>query len=150
MSNFRSELDELLPSPNSRPFLCDGSPLDCRIFIVGTNSARELERPFWSFWSDSGGFNKAEYIRELERLPCGLTKTRKNIEIVAGAAGQEITLDTNIYLQPTPTEGRLRKEHRKTDVIEYLLGRIRPAVVLTHGKKARKFFAKIAVILLTT
>ena len=142
MSKFRSELDKLLPSPVSRPFLCDGSPLDCSIFIVGTNSAREVEKPFWSFWSDSRGFNKAKYIRELEQLPRGLTKTRKNIEIVASAAGQAITLDTNIYLQPTPTEVELRKENKKTDVIEYLLKTIRPKVVLTHGVKATKFFRK--------
>lgn len=142
MSNFRSKLGQLLPSPNSRPFLCDGSPLDCRIFIVGTNSAREVEKPFWSFWSDPRGFNKAEYLRELERLPRGPTRTRRNIEIVACAAGPEITLDTNIYLQPTPTQGQLRKEDQTTDVIEFLLEAIRPEVVLAHGRKAKKFFAK--------
>ena len=62
LSKFRSELDKLLPSPISRPFLCDGSPLKCRIFIVGTNSAREVEKPFWSYWSDSYGFKKARDI----------------------------------------------------------------------------------------
>ena len=142
LREFRSELGKLLPSPISRPFVCDGSPLDCRIFIVGTNSARKVEKPFWSLWSNSGGLNRNKLIRELERIPGGLTKTRKNIEIVAQAAGPEITLDTNIWLKPTPTVADLPKEDKNTDVIEYLLKIIRPRIVLAHGGKAKKFFKK--------
>jgi hypothetical protein len=113
LSDFRSELEKLLPSPISRPFLCNESPLECRIFIVGFNPARGVEKPFWSFWSDSRGFKKVEFLRELKRLPGGLTKTRTSIEIVADAAGQAVTLDTNIYLSPTPTERELSKETGK-------------------------------------
>jgi uracil-DNA glycosylase len=141
-SKLERELERELPSPYSRPFVCAGSPLECRIFIVGVNPAREVEKLFWNFWSDSRGFKKAEFIRELKQLPGGLTKTRKNIERVADAAGQAVTLDTNIYLQPTPTAGELPKEHMKTDVIEYLLKTIRPKVVLAHGRKAGEFFRK--------
>ena len=122
--------------------MCDGSPLDCRIFIVGTNSARKVEKRFWSLWSDSRGFKKAELIRELDKLSGGRTKTRKNMEIVAQAAGPEITLDTNIWLQPTRTVPDLPKDDKNTDVIEYLLKTIRPRIVLAHGGKAKKFFKK--------
>ena len=143
LSKFRSELDKLLPSPISRPFLCDGSPLKCRIFIVGTNSAREVEKPFWSYWSDSYGFKKAEFIRELEQLPPGgLTPTRKKIEIIADAAGQKVTLDTNIYLCPTPRAKYLTAEDKKTDVFEKLLHTIKPRIVFAHGKQAKQFFGK--------
>jgi uracil-DNA glycosylase len=51
-------------------------------------------------------------------------------------------------LQPTPTEAELlreqkkNKEHKKTDVIEYLLKTIRPKVVLAHGGKAKNFFRR--------
>ena len=142
LSEFRSQLDKLLPSPISRPFVCDGSPLECRIFIVGTNSARKVEKPFWSLWSDSRGFKKAELIRELEKLPGGLTITRKRMEIIADAVGQQVTLDTNIYLKSTRTEEELQEEDKNTDVIEYLLKTIRPRIVLAHGGKAKKFFRK--------
>jgi hypothetical protein len=142
LSEFRSGLDKLLPSPFSRPFLCNGSPLQCRIFIVGFNPAREVEKPFWSFWSDSFGFRKAEFIHELKQLRGGLTKTRINMEIISDTAGQAMTLDTNIYLAPTPTERGLPKDNMKTDVIEHLLTTIRPWVVLAHGRKAREFFRK--------
>ncbi len=142
LREFRSQLDKLLPSPISRPCVCDGSPLECRIFIVGTNSARKVEKPFLSLWSDSRGFKKAELIRELEKLPGGLTITRKRIEIIADAVGQQVTLDTNIYLKSTRTEEELQEEDKNTDVIEYLLRTIRPKVVLAHGDKAKKFFGK--------
>ncbi|MCG8444170.1 MAG: hypothetical protein MI753_00420 [Hyphomicrobiales bacterium] len=142
LSEFRSELAKLLPSPISRPFLCHGSPLKCRIFIVGTNSRVEVKKPFWSFWSDSRGFEKLEFVRELEQLHRGLKVTRKNIERVACAAGPTITLDTNVYLPSTRTKRELQREDKKTDVIEYLLKTIRPKVVLAHGGEAKKFFRR--------
>ena len=142
LREFRLELGKLLPSPSSWPFLCHGSPLTCRVFTVGSSPAREIEKPFWSFWSDSRGFKKAEFIRELEKLAGGLTRTRKRVEIIANAVGQQVTLDTNIYSKTARTEAELRKEDKNTDVIEYLLRTIRPKVVLAHGDKAKRFFRK--------
>jgi hypothetical protein len=142
LDEFRSELERQLPSPYSRPFVCDGSPLKCRIFIVGTNSARLVEKPFFSFWDPSYGFKKKEFIRELEQKPGGLTPTRKNIQNVADAAGQKVTLDTNIYLCPTGRAKHLNKEDKKTDVFEFLLRKIEPELVLAHGNEAIKFFGR--------
>ena len=142
LREFRSELGKLLPSPSSWPFICEGSPLECRIFIVGTNWVKEVEKSFWNFWSNSGGLNRNKLIRELERLPGGLTTTRKNIEIVARAAGPTITLDTNIWLKRTLTVADLPKEDKNTDVIDYLLKTIRPKVVLAHGVPAKRFFRR--------
>ncbi len=142
LREFRLDLSKLLPSPSSWLFLCRGSPLTCRVFIVGSSPAREIEKPFWSFWSDSRGFKKAEFIRELEKLDGGLTRTRKRVEIIANAVGQQVTLDTNIYSKTARTEAELRKEDKNTDVIEYLLRTIRPKVVLAHGDKAKRFFRK--------
>jgi hypothetical protein len=142
LDEFRLNLERQLPSPRSRPFVCEGSPLKCQIFIVGTNSARLVEKPFFSFWDPSYGFKKKEFIRELELKPGGLTPTRKNIEIIANVAGQEITLDTNIYLCPTLRAKHLKKEDKNTDVFEYLLREIEPEIVLAHGNQAIKFFKK--------
>jgi hypothetical protein len=142
LDEFRLNLERQLPSAYSRPFVCEGSPLKCRIFIVGTNSARLVEKPFFSFWDPSYGFKKKEFIRELELKPGGLTPTRKNIEIIVSAAGQEITLDTNFYLCPTPRAKHLNKEDNNADVFEYLLREIEPEIVLAHGNQAIKFFKK--------
>ena len=44
-----------------RPFVCDGSPLDCRVFLVGINPATEMSGNFWDFWDDDSGFNKEKW-----------------------------------------------------------------------------------------
>ena len=137
-----TKIEKRLPSPISWPFLCCGSPLKCRIFIVGFNPARKVEKRFWSFWTDSRGFKKAEFIRELDKLDGGLTLTRERIEIIANAVGQRVTLNTNIYSKSTRKKRELPKKDRKTDVIEYLLKTIRPKVVLAHGVPAKKFFRR--------
>ncbi len=140
LREFRSQLEKIerrLPSPISWPFLCRGSPLKCRIFIVGFEPARKVEKRFWSFWTDSRGFKKAEFIRELDKLDGGQTLTRERIEIIANAVGERVTLNTNIY-----SKKELPKKDRKTDVIEYLLKTIRPKVVLAHGVPAKKFFRR--------
>lgn len=145
LREFRSQLEKIegrLPSPISWPFLCDGSPLKCRIFIVGFNPARKVEKPFWSFWTDSRGFKKAEFIRELKKLDGGLTLTRERIEIIANAVGQRVTLNTNIYSKSTRKKRELTKKDRKTDVIEYLLKTIRLEIVLAYGTDAKDFFRK--------
>jgi hypothetical protein len=69
-----------------------------------------------------------------------LVGCEKRAEIVADAAGQEDTLDTNIYLPPTPRARDLKEEDKDTKAIEFLLETIRPKVVLAHGRPVRKFF----------
>jgi len=142
LEEFRKSLEQQLPNPNSRPFVCDGSPLDCRIFIVGTNSARLVKKPFFSFWDPSCGFKKTEFLEALKQVRGGLTRTRKNIEHVADAAGRKATLDTNIYLFPTAQALHLKKEDKTTEVFEFLMRTIKPAVVLAHRNAAIKFFRR--------
>lgn len=150
LSEFRSQLQKIekrLPGRTSWPFLCRGSPLTCRIFIVGTNPARQVEKQFWDFWTDPRGFRKTEFVRELEELTGGLTRTREYIEIVTAAAGINDTLETNIYPYATPSAGALTAEQKRTDIFEYLLHTIDPRIVLAHGKPAKKFFSERGITL---
>ena len=41
--------DKLKSYPDPRPFVCDGNPLDCNIFIVGINPATKMEMNFENF-----------------------------------------------------------------------------------------------------
>ena len=151
LREFRSQLEKIerrLPSPISWPFLCRGSPLKCRIFIVGTNPGAKVEKPFWSFWTDSRGFKRAEFIRELTQLDGGLKQTRKTVENLVDAAGQKVTLDTNVYSFWSPRAKYLTAEEKKTDVFEYLLHSIRPRIVLAHGDEAKQFFRKRGITLM--
>jgi hypothetical protein len=61
---FREGLVERRQGENTRPFICDGSPLRCRLFIVGLNAATILKRPFLDFWSDGGGLDRDAFMME--------------------------------------------------------------------------------------
>lgn len=74
LQSFKSGLEAIVGRPTTlRPFVCDGSPLDCRVFIVGFNPATDSEVDFWTFWSSDRGFNKAlwyqNYLKERRERP---------------------------------------------------------------------------------
>lgn len=53
IGKFEADLRDLMGSPfHDRPFVCDGSPLDCQVFIVGINAASSMTEDFWDsgFW----------------------------------------------------------------------------------------------------
>jgi uracil-DNA glycosylase len=146
LSEFRSQLQKIekrLPGRTSWPFLCRGSPLTCRIFIVGANPATQDEMRFWDFWTPGSGFRKTEFLRERG----GQSKTRTCIEIFSDAAGRNITLETNIYPYATPKKKDLIPEQKRTDIFEYLLHTIKPRIVLAHGNEAKQFFSERGITL---
>ena len=70
LSDFENNLREILKKYSKpRPLICEGNPLECEIFIVGINSATEMNTSFWNFWSKSSGFKKTEWLESyiLER-----------------------------------------------------------------------------------
>jgi hypothetical protein len=145
MEEFRAELcrlcGDLRIDPHWWPFACGGIPHHADIFVVGVNPATSLSRPFLDFWPDRGEFRKDEFLEELKRANGGkLKNTRANIEFIAEAAGQSRTLDTNVYLRPTPSKRGLTRTDRDTRVVEFLLTKIRPKVVLVHDEDAIRFF----------
>ena len=140
LSDFDTQLKRHLSNPNSLPFVCEGSPLKCRLFVVGTIGARRVEKPFIRFWDPSYGFRKERFLREIDQLYGGMTRTRKRIEAIANSVGQQVTLDTNIYLNPAPGTKILTAADKKTDTFEWLLQTIKPQVVLAYGKTAKSFF----------
>ena len=73
LQQFRADLERYLLNPRARPFVCDGSPLQCRSFIVGLNAATELTQPFDAYWSNVTGFVECApaggQIRRFELTP---------------------------------------------------------------------------------
>lgn len=63
-----------------RPFVCDGSPLDCEIFIVGANAATAMG-DFWDFWLPGVGMDKAAWFAAYKaaraQKPLAPGKTRR-------------------------------------------------------------------------
>jgi hypothetical protein len=124
-----------------RPFVCNGSPLNCCVFVVGFNPASPI--PFWPFWHPQNGFDKAAWSVEYLRLKGKWSPTRLRINLLSEKLLELLPyascLETNIYSYPSPDEKSLDKSQRDTEVLKFLLAAIRPNVVLFHGKKATAF-----------
>jgi hypothetical protein len=132
-------------NPKSRPFVCDGNPLECQIFIVGYNAATEMKKEFSHFWDDELGFKKKnwekEYEQERESLgKPGISPTRERINRITEA--ENTFLETNIYFTPSSKEKDLKAKD-KVSIFRFLLEEIKPRVVLLHGRRAVKFFNKL-------
>jgi len=145
---FQRELTALIGRPTDlRPFVCDGSPLECRAFIVGFNPASASEVDFWDFWTPNG-FDKAawfeNYLRERRDRPLKPGKTRRNpisntrrvIEWILAEASPVKCLETNIYSAATEEAADLPARQRSTAPFDFLLKTIKPSVIVAHGNDA--------------
>lgn len=143
LQQFKEGLDAWLDEdPHLRPFVCDGSPLECQVFLVGFNSAKRLQNPFSAYWNDASGFMKSrflsDYLRERGLVePIG---TRARIERFAAGALPEKCLETNIYAKPSASKRVLARVDPVTGVFDYLLNAIRPKVIVTYSKAPIDFF----------
>lgn len=144
LRSFREELERVDAEFGARPFTCKGSPLECRLFIVGLNSATQLDQDFFSrYWNDDSGFRRevfeADYSHKRNKKG-----TRPRIEAFVEAASPVPCLETNIYAAPTRKASQLKPEGKNTDIIEYLLKTIRPAGIFVHTQKPIEFFQKLS------
>lgn len=124
-----------------RPFVCDGSPLDCSAFIVGANPASEI--PFWPFWSTASGFDKSSWQATYEqtRIAAGkrpVSSTRERINRISQAASPVSCLETNVFAEATATLAELQRRTRPTSLLALLIEWIEPRVILAHGRDAAR------------
>jgi hypothetical protein len=144
LHEFEAQLRELTGTdPVVRPFVCDGSPLTCAAFIVGTNPATEV--PFWPFWDTSYGFKKLDWFEAYEQArsakgESGPSPTRRMIEKVVEAAAPVRCLETNVFAKPSPSAAELKRGDRQTRIFGFLLRTIQPKAILLHGQHARDHF----------
>jgi hypothetical protein len=149
LSRFTQELVTLIGRPTDlRPFVCDGSPLDCEAFVVGFNPATEMAIDFWEFWSEEQGFDKQHWLEayrsERRNRPLGPGKIRRSevsnsrrvLEWVLEEAAPVKCLETNIYARPSERLTDLESDHRLTAPFDFLLGAVEPKIVIAHGKDA--------------
>ena len=144
LDQFEAELQHLIGCPTRvRPFVCEGSPLACRVFLVGANPATSLGLDFWRFWQSGYGFRKAEWLRAYtetrhQRGKKGYSPTRRILERVISAAAPVHCLETNIYAGATPALRDLSTKERETDSFDFLLRSVRPVAVVAHGSDAAR------------
>lgn len=149
LAEFQQQIEAIIGRPsNQRPFVCDGSPLDCRVFIVGLNPASASERDFWEFWNLETGFEKRawfeSYIAERAQRPLKPGKSRRNLvsntrrvlQWVITSAVHTPILETNIYSSATEDASDLTHNMRCTRPFDFLIERLKPHLVVAHGNDA--------------
>jgi hypothetical protein len=151
IQSFEAELTKVIGKPTDlRPFVCDGSPLECDVFIVGLNPATKMSEDFWHFWRAGHGFDKKVWFeaykkdRQLRPLKPGkarrnaISNSRRVIDWIIDDASPAKCLETNIYSAPTEQAVDLVSEQRITRPFDYLLTKIRPRVIVVHGEDATR------------
>lgn len=149
ITNFERELADLIGRPTDlRPFVCDGSPLECEAFIVGFNPATTMSADFWQFWRSGHGFDKSAwfsaYKKDRQDRPLkpgkkrrnAISNTRRVIEWLLEEANPVRCLETNIYSAPTEQAVDLASVQRVTAPVDFLLANIKPRVIVAHGDDA--------------
>ncbi len=149
LDGFEAALRERIGRPAYvRPFVCEGSPLECSAFIVGSNPATALSLDYWSFWESGYGFRRdawAEASRAQRRAAgkADATPTRRMLTRIIAAAAPVRCLDTNVFSTPTPAERDLPPELRQTGVFDLVLHSVRPAAILAHGREAAEHLRRL-------
>ena len=144
MRELKSGLSAVVGDPcvGLRPFVCDGSPLDCRVFLVGINPATGMSGNFWDFWDDDSGFNREQWReRYVAERGNGDSKSRKVIERIVEAARPVSCLETNLFSAQAGRKDQLRDGEKSTAAFEFLLDKIdwaRLIVVFSQGQGERK------------
>lgn len=159
LAAFRARLESLVGRPTQvRPFVCDGSPLDCDVMIVGSNPATSMEKDWWEWWDPKHGFKRNAWLehyrveRARQPLKPGKTRrmpisnTRRVLDWIAGSAYPVKCLETNIYSTPTVSIAELTPSLRSTAIFDFLFDTIRPAVVLAHGSDAAAHLGSLLML----
>lgn len=135
-----------------RPFVCNGNPLNCEVFIVVYNPATEMERLFLDDWCDNG-FDKKQwmkyYVEERQnkvsktgRKSNKLSNTRQRIEWLSKSLPYQC-LETNLYSKSTRKANDLKPEDKDTTLFQFLIDEIKPKVLVIHGVQVKKDFEKL-------
>jgi hypothetical protein len=140
---FRNQLRRLLAysfplGSEVRPFVCEGSPLSCDVFLVGFNPANSGIGSFWSYWLSDYGFDKkrwlVDYKARRKSSKTSLGRTRERIHRVVAGLKPFRCLETNVYAVPSANAKALAAADRISDHLRFLIATLRPTMILVHGK----------------
>lgn len=149
IDTFEQQLVGIVGRPTGlRPFVCSGSPLTCRVFIVGLNPASPMKATFWDFWRSGIGYDKGAwmdaYVAERAERPLKpgrirrpkISPSRAVIECIVEEIGPAMCLETNIYATATEEFRDLGSALHDTTSFDYLLATVKPEVIIVHGNDA--------------
>ncbi len=135
LDEFEKQLTDVIGRPTDlRPFVCEASPLDCDVFIVGYNPATTMEGDWWRFWKPGYGYQKSDWFSEYLAQRGDVSKTRAKIQEIVQALPNVRVLEANIDARPSPKKSVYPKPVTKP--FDFLLSVCRPKVVIAHGTDA--------------
>ena len=148
MHNWTRILKEVIPSPcYERPFVCDGFPCTCEVIVIGDNPATCLTTDWWSFWSDTSGFDYNHFLEvyQTERDKAGkgqVSNTRRRLDRIR--ANGLNCIETNTF-RNEGSEGT-RHNISNSNVLKVLLSNM-PLLkgIIAHGKVAHECLDQIEV-----
>ncbi|MDN7577450.1 hypothetical protein QZM25_33075 [Burkholderia contaminans] len=145
LNDFADALLSLIgPGDRVRPFVCDGSPLTCSVFIIGTNPASSLAEQFWTYWDDSTGFDKDRFMQAYSdsrrrRGKAVVSQTRNALEVLVKSCAPLRCLETNVFGEATATQAELLAAPTQgRSVLPFLVDAIKPKWIIAHGLVAGK------------
>lgn len=145
LNDFADALCSLIgPGDRVRPFVCDGSPLTCSVFIIGTNPASSLAEQFWTYWDDSTGFDKHRFMAAYSdsrrrRGKAVVSQTRNALEVLVKSCAPLRCLETNVFGEATATQAELLAAPTQgISVLPFLVDAIKPKWIIAHGLVAGK------------
>lgn len=161
--NFEDSISQLTRPINGqlpRPWITKmANPEAANVFIVGKNQAKSFDASLVSHDRHMNAlFNRnGETCRGLydEQTGGNPSPTRKNIDtLVAGLehCGALDILETNVICYSTPMSDDLKQAihaggaAQGEEIFRFLVGRIKPKVVLVHGAGASKQLAKVMAV----
>lgn len=144
LAHFASRLQVLVgDAADMRPLLCDGDPYECRVALVGANPGTTT--PFWPFWSDERGCDKAAWLKEYrERHDGKYGRSRAAIERLLPQIRAKV-IELNAFAKQSGRVGDLAAEHRTSEVLQFILDQVKPVVAICAGADAHRAVLACAI-----
>lgn len=136
--DFEEELSRIIGRPSSqRPFVCNGHPGSCPVWVVGHNAATP-GGDWWQHWKTGTGFDKgswlSSYLEDRVARGKGPSATRRRLDRISAAVPG--VLETNIYSAPSSAMSNMPSS--TTEAFDFLLKTFAPRVIVAHGVEAQR------------
>lgn len=155
LKKFRTEMhqrlsEQQLNNVKVRPFICSGSPLNCKIMMVGYNPAREVNLDVFDadIWHDDVGFDRESFAEhyDIASYNDDLQWNRNHIfqQNLIDEISNHPVIETYLYSVITPKKTLLSPQHKHTHVFDWLYGILKPVLVITQNIDVIKYFEREA------
>lgn len=155
LKKFRTEMqrrlsEQQLDNVKVRPFICSGSPLNCKIMMVGYNPAREVNLDVFDadIWNDDMGFDRESFAEhyDIASYNDDLQWNRNHIfqQNLIDEISNHPVIETYLYSVITAKKTLLSPQHKHTHVFDWLYSILKPVLVITQNIDVIKYFEREA------